>query len=463
MDARLQGRYLLLVKQHMDVATNLAAGIHSLPQVGASFAATQGAWRFFANPRGTLPALVEPLRELGRQGSARGAAPYALLVHDWSKIDYAGHTRKTDQVQLSNALDFGYELTTALLVDADDGQPPAPLELSLLAAAGRQSTAAEEPLPPVAHLDQVLPTMQAARRWDLPKRPVHVVDREADSLYHLRQWQADGHLFLVRADDRRVTHREASRRLSEVVQTLSQGGAFQDAGAVAVRGKRGRSFVAETGVVLSGPAWRRDPDGKTYRVAGPPLALRLVVVQVRDGGGRLLAEWLLLTNVPADVSAAMIGSWYYWRWGIESFHKRIKSAGMHLESWRQGGAGAIAKRLLVACMACVVVWQLEGQETPQARSMKRFLVGLSGRQTKRSRPVTAPALLAALRALLLMLDVLEKLTPEEIREQAEAVLPILVLSGWQSCVDTNGRETAPRRPTAGLQGSGGVGRPAPNG
>ena len=88
-------------------------------------------------------------------------------MHDWSKLSYTGHSSKTDQVQLSNALDIGYELTTALLVDADDGQPLAPLELSLLAAAGRHSTAADQPLPPVTHLDQVLPILQDSRQWGL--------------------------------------------------------------------------------------------------------------------------------------------------------------------------------------------------------------------------------------------------------------------------------------------------------
>jgi hypothetical protein len=271
--------------------------------------------------------------------------------------------------------------------------------------------------------------MVSSCQWNLPKRLVHVIDREADSLHHLRQWYAEGHLFLVRADDRRVTYRNASLLLSDVVETLSREGAFRDTGAVEVRGKKGRSFVAETEVVLSGPAWRRDSDGKKHREPGPPLTLRLVVVQVRDRDGKLLAEWLLLTNTPNEVSAAMIALWYYWRWRIESFHKLIKSAGMQLESWQQESAEAIAKRLLVACMACVVVWQLEGQESPQAQSMKRFLVDLSGRQTKRSRPVTTPALLAGLRVLLLMLDVLAKFTPEEIRKHAEAVLPMLLLSG----------------------------------
>lgn len=429
MDVRLQKRYLLLVTQHMDVLPKLAAGIRSLPRVGTSFAATQGAWRFFANPRVTLPLLVEPLRALARRASADSAAPYALLVHDWSKVDYAGHTSKTDQVRLSNARDYGYELTTALLVDTACGQPVAPLHVSLRAADGCHSTAAAAPVPPVPHLEQVLPTMQASRTWGLAQRLVHVIDREADSLYHLRQWHAASHLFLVRGDDRRVAYQGRSQLLSAVVAALQANGAFQDSGAAEVRGRRGRLFIAEAAVVLSGPAWRRAADGKKYRVAGAPLAVRLVVVQVRAACGRILAQWLLLTNVPADVVAATVGLWYYWRWRIESFHKLVKSAGLQLESWQQDDAATIAKRLLVACMACVVAWQLQGADTPAAQTWKRFLMDLSGRQTKRARPVTASGLLAGLRVLLVTLDLLEQYSPSELRQLAAAATPILSPSG----------------------------------
>ena len=50
--------------------------------------------------------------------------------------------------------------------------------------------------------------------------------------------------------------------------------------------------------------------------------------------------------------------WYYWRWRIESYFKLLKSAGQQVEAWQQGTAEAIAKRLVVASMACVVVWRL---------------------------------------------------------------------------------------------------------
>src|SRR5437879_9778756 len=105
MDARLQRRYLQLVEGHVNAVQAVAAGVHSLPRVGTTFAATQAAWRFWKNPRVTLPTLVKPLRQLGREGANASASAYALVVHDWSKLDYDGHRSKKDLRQLTQALD----------------------------------------------------------------------------------------------------------------------------------------------------------------------------------------------------------------------------------------------------------------------------------------------------------------------------------------------------------------------
>jgi len=401
----------------MNVVQAVAAGVKALPGAGQAFAATQAAWRFWANPRVTLAKLVEPLRETGRQACDESEAAYVLLVHDWSKLDYDGHHSKTDLTQLSQKLDRGYELTGTLLVDAEHGAPLAPMGISVLSAAGMQTTEADTPQPRVAHLEQVLPWMEASRSWNLSKPCVHVIDREGDSLKHLRRWHAAGHLFLVRADDRRVTFRETSQRLLEIVGVLRDEGAFQSYGEVTIRGRPGEQMVAETEIVLDGPAWGTTPEGKTCRVPGSPLRLRLVIVQVFDAAGAVQAEWLLLTNV-WDVSGYQIARWYYWRWKIESFYKLLKSAGLETEEWQQESASAIAKRLLVGCMACVTVWNLQRQTTPEAEECQRFLVRLSGRQMKPSRPVTAPALLAGLHLLLTMLAVLDQYTPAQLRDFA---------------------------------------------
>lgn len=426
MELRLQKRYRQLVESHINVVQAVAAGIKAIPSAGKSFAATQAAWRFFRNSNVTTMDLAEPLRDVGRQACTESTSPYALIAFDWSKMDYDGHANKTDLTQLSQELDRGYEMATALLIDAANGSPLAPMGLSVLCSHGMYSTESMLPQSPIAHLEQVLPWMERSRSWGLEKQPVFVIDREADSLKHLRAWDAAGHLFLVRADDRRLMFRGCSQLLSEVAATLQNEGGFQRYEKVSIRGQQGTQWVAETDVVLDQPAWGTTPEGKTCRIPGPPLRLRLVVVQVRSDEGKLLAEWWLLTNV-RNVSALQVATWYYWRWRIESFHKLLKSSGLELEEWLQESAMAITKRLLVGCMACVTVWQLECQKTPEAEMCKTFLVRLSGRQTKRKRPVTAPALMCGLQLLLTMLEVLETHTIEELQAYAKIAVPALRL------------------------------------
>lgn len=443
MEGRLQKRYTRLVKEHMHAAQSVAAGLSALPGTGRAFASTQAAWRFYANEAVSLPKLVEPLRQAGREALAESNDDFVLLVHDWSKLDYHHHHSKKDQVRLSNSQDIGYELYTALLVDAERGVPLCPMEQELKAADGVHTTRQEEPAEPQHHLNQILPTMRAARSWGLSQPVVHVIDREADSLLHFREWSQDGrewsqdggqsqapqqldeHLFLVRVDDnRRVTWGGKSWKLPQIAKIMRQEGVFRETRTVEYHGNKARQFVAETQVVLEKPGRIRTSEGRKS-VPGLPLRLRLVVVQLRDEEGRVLAEWLLLTNVPASVLADRIALWYYWRWQIESYFKLLKSAGQQSEDWQQESAEAIAKRLLVAGMACVCVWLLQRQSTPVAKQCQRVLVRLSGRQMKRRRPVTAPALLAGLEKLLAVLDLLEHYTLDDLRCLIRQAIPFL--------------------------------------
>jgi hypothetical protein len=94
-------------------------------------------------------------------------------------------------------------MTSALLVDAGNGHPLAPMQMHLKTADTLYSTATQPPDVDAHHLDQVAPTMEEAGQWGLERKVVHVIDREADSLGRLRSWAAADHLFLVRSDDRR--------------------------------------------------------------------------------------------------------------------------------------------------------------------------------------------------------------------------------------------------------------------
>lgn len=114
------------------------------------------------------------------------------------------------------------------------------------------------------------------------------------------------------------------------------------------------------------------------------------------------------------VDAATVALWYYWRWRIESFFKLLKSAGHQLEAWQQESALAIAKRLLVASMACVTVWAIAPDARPEAAELRGFLVKLSGRQMRHKKAFTHPALLAGLWVFLSMLEVMEAYSPDEL-------------------------------------------------
>jgi hypothetical protein len=95
--------------------------------------------------------------------------------------------------------------------------------------------------------------------------------------------------------------------------------------------------------------------------------------------------------------------------------KLLKSAGQQVEHWQQESGEAIAKRLAVAAMACVVVWQLQRATASPALSFRDLLVRLSGRQMKRGQSHTAPALLSGLWVYLSMLDALQQDSPEQLQ------------------------------------------------
>lgn len=429
VDGRLRSRYAALVKQHLRTGSSVSTGLASLPGEGRAASCAQALWRFLANERVTLPALAEPPRELARQvvNDAGYGSRYVLLAHDWSKLTFTTHASKADQVEVSHGDDRGYELTASLLVDAERGCPLAPMELQLWAADGLHTTRQEGLAERVGHLEQLLPTMRAAQTWGLAPQIVHVIDREADSLVDWREWQKDGQWFLSRSDhDRKTPWRSGTFSLLDIGRVLAGEDGFQFTREVLYQGRPADLFVAETTVTLTKPGRRRTPTGRVL-VPGPPLSLRLVISEVRAADGQVLARWYLMTNVfDRAVTADTISLWSYWRWRIESYFKLLKTAGLELEHWQQESAAAIAKRLLVASMSCVLVWQLERQTTPPAEQCKALLMRLSGRQTKRTRPVTASGLLVGLERWFAVRDLLETHTPEELDALVRQTLPALI-------------------------------------
>jgi hypothetical protein len=318
----------------------------------------------------------------------------------------------------------GYKLYSCLLVGDRAGDALAPVALELHAADGVHSTQTIQVRPAQSPLDELDPIMSFVERQAFSKPVVHIIDAEADSVAHYRLWSTrPGRQYLVRADDRLVEYQGQEMRCAAVQKSRQEQGGFVFSRSVQYHGRPARQYVAEAEVRLTRPGQQNRANGSKARVSGPPLSLRLVISEVRSETGEVLATWYLLTNISPDVPASSVALWYYWRWRVESFFKLLKSAGLNLEDWRQESAGAIARRLLVASMACVIVWQLARNTAPEAEETRRFLVRLSGRQMARGKSFTEPALLAGLWMLLNLQSVLETYDEATLRRMIALALP----------------------------------------
>jgi hypothetical protein len=338
--------------------------------------------------------LAQPLRKAAREAVAQQSSDWVLCVHDWSRVNYGNHHAKNDRLQMTHKHDVGYELQSSLLVGAGDGAPLAVAAQNLVTAEGIwRCREADITLGGHIHLDELSERMDWLEQQPFDKRLAPIIDREADSAAHMRQWSARDQHWLARVKaTSSVCFDGQSMRASEVAERLK----FHETRKVKCTGKTATQWVASAPVALTRKAkpTRIAPDGKRIApIPGAPLVLRLVVSRLYDAQGQIISEWVLLCDLPDAVSDVQIALWYHFRWRIESFFKLLKQAGHQLERWEQESGGAIFKRLLIATHACLPVWRLAREQSEAAKQTQGFLVRLSGRQMKPSHPVTLPALL----------------------------------------------------------------------
>jgi len=426
VEKRLQDRYWQLVQEHAGHAHPGASGPRILPDQKSPQAAAMAAWRFYHNPRTTFTRLARPLLQAALDAAPQHCQQFALVPLDWSKLDFRDHPSKADRVQIGQQEEVGYKLLSALLLGDRDGRPLAPLCTQLLTAEGLLSSRFDRPRRPLSVLDELAPLMGFVQDLPLGRRPVFLIDAEADSVYHYRLWQRRGFLFLVRADEQRYAcWRGREWTLPALRRQLHREGAFRRTRAVEHEGRRLVQYVAEAAVRLERPGilkrWIKGQQ-KRLKKRGVPLAVRLVISELRDEAGAVVERWYLLTNVPAEVDTAAVALWYYWRWKIETFFKLLKGAGQQVEHWQQESGRALLKRLLVASMACVLAWRLAHSRGPQAEEARRVVMRLSGRQLEYGREYTLEGLLAGTWVLLALRAVLEQLPAGRLREMADFVL-----------------------------------------
>ncbi len=373
---------------------------------------TQGLYRFLKNDNVTISDLSEPLVSNAKLGVSSFCLNYALAIHDWSRIA-VNHANKSDKLTMTHKYDVGYELQSSLLVSDTTGLPIAPIAQNLITADGQLSSYGNTETD--THLNELTKRMKWIESQSLDKPIIHIIDREADSAYHMRDWAKAKQNFLVRVNaSNTLTFKEKSQSTKAIAEQLEYR-AYKE---VDYQGKRVMLSVAEAEVILTRKAKPKQKDATTgKRVApkkGEPLDLRLICTRLEDKNGRLISSWYLLSNVA--VSAESLTQFYYYRWQIESYFKLLKGAGHHMEDWLQQSGEAFFKRALIVAQSCIMIWQLMQDDSKKAMELKMLLMRLSGRQTKRKRPITAPALLDGYLILLEAYELMQVMSPEEIAD-----------------------------------------------
>ena len=388
------------MESHIKMNQTLTTASRSALGTESSFAATQAAWRFYAHEDTMLNTLAEPLLASSLEGVETYCKAYALVVHDWSILNYNKHESKTDRKMLRRSNIRGYELQTSLVLNDNNGLPLGVLAQNLTTQEGVLSSyQAEGVQPEQEHLQELATRVQWLEQQPISKPMVHLVDREGDGVEWLRACKDS--LWLIRCrQSSTVDYQGKAYKIQDLAAQLE---CKPLARTVQYQGKTAYQAIADCEVTVTRPA---QPKRQKALIKGEPLKARLIVSRILDDQQNCLAQWYLLSNVE-NVPADTLALWYYWRWQIECFFKLLKTQGLHLEDWQQESGLAIAKRLLIACQACVLVWQLRQQDTPEAQEFKHFLVRLSGRQMKKNRPITPSALLEGLWHFLTLMDTLD--------------------------------------------------------
>lgn len=415
LELRHKRRYEQLVRSHMIKSDELSAGVKSSLKSTQSFNETQAAWRFFNNERCKLDELAKPLVAHGIKHS-EDCGQYGLIAHDWSGLSYKKHTSKKDRYGVHNNEEYGYELQASLLLNDETGSPIAPIALNVMTAENVLSTYTKDARREATHMEELAARINYIEEQPFKVPLVHIVDREGDSVELMRA--IEGKKWLIRCrSNSYVSHQDVSIRVDKLAHQL----VFTQARTIRYKGQDAEQYLATAEVLVTRAAQSKTKkEGKPKQIKGRAVPCHFIVSRIQNKEGKILAWWYLLSNVTVD--SATLALWYYWRWSIETFFKLLKSAGMNLESWQQETGEAIARRLLVACMACVLVWQIAAAKGQQAGELRTFLVRLSGKQMKYGVEYTKPALFTGLCSLLNTLDLLERYDPEELKQMLRQII-----------------------------------------
>ena len=417
-------------------ATN---GLKLLLSKSESFSQVQAAWRFLNNPNVSTQALFEPIFESLQTEISKECDEYILAMSDWSHLDYKKHTSKkelTHENRKDTCMKTGYDLQTTLAVSDKTGEPIAPMVHNLKTSKKVYSTYDDE----IVHKQTHLQELADRAKWIdnnliSDKQVVHIVDREADSVAFMRTLSSNNNLFLLRVkDNSKLYYPKEKININQktLADKLPLGEKIKE---IKYRNKKTSIYVNECDVDVRRDAttMTRNSEGKKklQKTKGDILKVRFIVERLVDENNKVVAKWLLITNIiDKKVSMETLATWYYYRWKIESYFKLLKSSGFNLEEWQQTEPEALFKRLLVVSYSCILVWKIANDNSKNSQKIREFLVSLSGKLIERGKEFTYPALLTGLENYIQMMDMMLLFSQEELLDMRNELSKIIGMDFW---------------------------------
>ena len=349
-DERLKRRLLILARDFY------ARPQANLPQACRTRARTKAAYRFLDHDETQMDVLLEPHAEATRQRVA--SESLVLAVQDTTSLNYSAHpaTEKLGPIGSKKEGVIGMLLHSTMAFNGE-GTPLGLLQAQHWvrdpAAFGQKHRRKQRPLEEKesAKWLKSFRCVAEVQRRTPGTRLISVGDRESDIYELFQEALADpkGPGLLVRAEQDRLLKEDQVHLCARVRQQPCAG--VQEI-QVPRRGRqaarRARLEVRFARVTLQPPKGRK---------ALGPLTLWAVLAQEGEApAGIEPLRWMLLTTCAVESFAEACEKlrWYTLRWGIEVYHRTLKS-GCQIEQRQLGSADRIE-----ACLAIdlVVAWRI---------------------------------------------------------------------------------------------------------
>jgi hypothetical protein len=349
-DARLQRRLVVMARDFY------ARPQAQIPQACQSRAKTKAAYRFLKHSATTLDRLLESHVEATRQRIAQ--EPLVLAVQDTTSLNYSTHPATANLGPIGSRPDG----IIGLLVHDTMAFSRAGTPLGLLdvqcwardaAEFGKKHHRQQHPIEQKESYKwlQSFRRVAAVQQRCLPTTLVSVGDREADiyELFHLARETPTGPKLLVRAEQDRLLADGQGHLWATVEQPPPAGVAeLQVPRRGAQPARHARLEIRFAHVTL------KPPQGKARY--GPVALWAVLAQEAEPPEGIEPLSWMLLTTCPVTGFEAATEKleWYTKRWGIEIYHRTLKS-GCQIEQRQLGSANSIE-----ACLAIdmVVAWRI---------------------------------------------------------------------------------------------------------